>query len=147
MKCDKSDHLTPLTLAKAMIWPFVWIPGGMGLMLGLAALTAGVDPAEFAADFMADSALALSTLALKCALIWALYSALYFLWTWPHRPLFNPLEEFPSLHPALCRLVCSWTARQYQPIVAVESSWLVVPRRHSFAQGVRWLPGVHPHLE
>ena len=149
MKCSKRNHLTPLALARAMVWPFVWVPGGMGFMLGLAAVTAGVDPTQFAADFMADAAVALSPLALKCAITWALYSALYFLWTWPHRPSFIPLEEFPRLHPALYSLGRSWTDRQYQAIISASSSSLILLRRHPFWRGVgfSWFPGVHPQLK
>ena len=58
----------------------------MAVLLGLAAATAGIDPARFAADFLADAAVVLSPLALKCAAVWAGYTLLYVLLVWAYWP-------------------------------------------------------------
>ena len=149
MSALKPNLLTPFALARAMILPFIWIPGGMALMLGLAASTIGLDPAEFIADFLADSAIVLSPLALKCAGIWAGYTAIYFIATWAHRPSLIPFSEFDEPHPALCRLIGDSDSRLRRIIASALSYWLVLLEQSFFWRGVglSWSPGVHPQLE
>lgn len=148
-RVSKANHLTPFALAKAIMWPFIWIPGGWFLLLGLVALVAGIDPRQFAADFVTDSAVALSPLALKCALAWAFYSAIYLLWIWPYCSSLNPFGEFAESHPALCTFIRNWTVRFTGEGISVASSWLLLFHRRSFwrSLGLSWSPGVHPQME
>ena len=129
-----------------MIWPFIWIPGGLAVTLGLAAVTVGLDPAEFAVDFLTDSAAALTPLAIKCALMWAIYTAVYILVTWAHRPSFNSLSSFEQLHFAPSRLFNQLGVFSVWGFTSAVDYCRTLLRRRSFWFGLAlsWSPGVHP---
>ena len=141
--------LTPFALGKALILPFLLVPGGMALMLGLAAATVGLDPNEFISDFLADSAVILSPLALKCALIWAIYAALYLLMTWVYWPHHESAFESDGLDPGLSSIICPSAGYLLQVARSAVAEWLALLLKLSVWCGIRsdWFPGVHPQIE
>ena len=141
--------LTPIALARALSLPFLLVPGGVTLMFSLAAATVGLDPAVFIRDLLADSAVILSPLALKCALIWASYTALYLTLTWAYWPHYQPAFCYDRLDPGLSSLLSSQVCDWWRALRSAMVGWLILLRRRSIWRGIRfaWSPGVHPQIE
>ena len=146
---QQQRRLTPITLAMAMAWPFVVIPIGMAALLALAAVSVGLDPAAFAIEFLADCAVILTPLGLKCLGIWLVYSSLYLVIAWLYWPCYQSSLDFDAIDPGLFRCFTHSADRLACILGAALSGWLFLSRRRSFWQGLRlaWHPGTHPQLE
>lgn len=146
---NKRNTLTPFLLAKAMIWPFLLVPGGAAVMLGLAAATVGLNPAQFMADFLADSAVVLSPLALKCAGIWAIYTAFYVLLTWAYWPHYRSAFDYDRLNPGLIRFFHPVDNHPLHKLQSAMDGLQAFLLRRSVWQGIgfAWAGGTHPKIE
>ena len=145
----KQRKLTPFSLAWAMAWPFVGIPLGMAALLALAAASAGLDPAEFAGEFLADTAVILTPLGLKCLGTWAAYSLLYLVVTWAHWPHYESVSDFHGLDSGLNKLFGPSCAYVLNVSNSAFCQWVVSLRRRLVWRGVRlaWSSGTHPKTE
>ena len=129
-----------------MILPFIWVVGGAVFMLALAAITVGIDPAPFLAEFLADATVVLTPLALKCGGIWAAYTAIYFALTWIYRPTFDPFKDIKQPHVTISNQL---SVSPLQQVVAVLGYCLTLLKRRPFwtGLGLSWAPGAHPQTE
>lgn len=142
----KNRALTPIALAWAMILPFIWVVGGAALMLALAAITVGIDPAPFVAEFLADATVVLTPLALKLGGIWVAYTAIYFALTWAYRPSFDPFKDIDQPQGKLSDHL---GVGSLQHVIVALGYCLTLLKRRPFWTGVglSWAPGAHPQIE
>ena len=138
----KHQALTPFLQAKAMIMPFLLVPGGAALLLGLAAVSVGLNPAEFMADFVADSAIVLSPLALKCLLIWAIYTAFYILLTWAYWPHYRSAFDYDRIDPGIIRYFHQPVSHLLHKLLSALAGKALASRKHSVWRGLgfAWHP-------
>lgn len=145
----RNRTLTPIGLALVMAMPFICVPGGLALLLGLAAATVGIEPSVFISEFLADSVVTLSPLALKCIGVWAVYTALYLTLAWVYWPFYRRTFDFDILDPALSEFFDDPAGYPRRAVHSTLSVWRALLRRQTFWQGLRfsWSHGTHPQVE
>ena len=139
--------LTPARLARTFLWPFVIVVGGATAMLMLAAVSVGLDPVAFAGDFLADAAVAVSPMAMRLLMIWAIYTTLYLLLAWDVRyyaPRANAIADPPV--GAFVGFLLHLEAK-VALVMRLQPCRQVQHRLDRAIPSPAWSPGTHPQIE
>ncbi len=142
-----SGLLTPAYLARAFALPFAVVVGGAAVMLALAAVTVGLNPAALAVDFLGDAAALLSPVALRLLLFWAVYTGFYLLLAWDFR--FYAPRPGAGANPALAAFAGIFV-RFCPGAVGLPPARTRALARYRFCGGglsSTWAPGTHPQIE